>query len=230
MALEEALAGWQGLAACRVRILPTSSRRATSRSGARSSPARPSPSGSAPSARSAGLPRLRSANPGGHGVWGGLNETERRAILRRKALEARADGPRTTRLRGCGRSVTRTSSSVSASWASELPELPEPVASYVTVKRAGSPGLRGGTDRMVDGHLLPRAGSGQQVSVAMGQEAAARAGLQALSAIRHHLGGSFDRLVQLLQVTVFVAADASSSNIPRSRTEPATRSGRGARP
>ena len=24
----------------------------------------------------------------GHGVWGGLNETERRAILKRKALEA----------------------------------------------------------------------------------------------------------------------------------------------
>ena len=24
----------------------------------------------------------------GHGVWGGLNETERRAVLRRKALEA----------------------------------------------------------------------------------------------------------------------------------------------
>ncbi len=42
----------------------------------------------------------------------------------------------------------------------------------------------------------------------MGQEAAARAALQSLSAIRDHLGGSFDRLVRLLQVTVFVAADA----------------------
>lgn len=90
----------------------------------------------------------------------------------------------------------------------ELPPLPAPVASYVPVKRAGTLAFVAGQVAMVDGRLLHPGRLGQQVSVEMGQEAAARAGLQALSAIRDHLGGSFDRLVQLLQVTVFVAADA----------------------
>jgi enamine deaminase RidA (YjgF/YER057c/UK114 family) len=90
----------------------------------------------------------------------------------------------------------------------ELPALPEPVASYVPVKRAGALAFVAGQVAMVDGHLLHPGRLGQHVSVEMGQESAARAGLQALSAIRHHLGGSFDHLVQVLQVTVYVAADA----------------------
>jgi enamine deaminase RidA (YjgF/YER057c/UK114 family) len=90
----------------------------------------------------------------------------------------------------------------------ELPALPEPVASYVPVKRAGALAFVAGQVAMVDGRLLHPGRLGQHVSVEMGQEAAARAGLQALSAIRHHLGGSFDRLVQVVQVTVYVAADA----------------------
>ena len=90
----------------------------------------------------------------------------------------------------------------------ELPAPPPPVASYVTVKRAGALAFVAGQVAMVDGRLLHPGRLGTQVSVEMGQEAAARAGLQALSAIRDHLGGSFDRLVQLLQVTVYVAADA----------------------
>jgi enamine deaminase RidA (YjgF/YER057c/UK114 family) len=61
---------------------------------------------------------------------------------------------------------------------------------------------------MVDGRPMHPGRLGQQVSVEMGQEAAARAALQALSALRAHLGGSLDDLVQLLQVTVYVAADA----------------------
>jgi enamine deaminase RidA (YjgF/YER057c/UK114 family) len=90
----------------------------------------------------------------------------------------------------------------------ELPALPEPVASYVPVKRAGALAFVAGQVAMVDGRLLHPGRLGQHVSVEMGQEAAARAGLQALSAIRDHLGGSLDRLVQILQVTVYVAADA----------------------
>ena len=90
----------------------------------------------------------------------------------------------------------------------ELPAPPEPVASYVPVKRVGALAFVAGQVAMIDGRLMHPGRLGQQVSVEMGQEAAARAGLQALSAIRHHLGGSFDRLVQLVQVTVYVAADA----------------------
>lgn len=97
----------------------------------------------------------------------------------------------------------------------ELPSPPEPVASYVPVTQAGSLAFVAGQVASIDGQLLHPGRLGQQVSVEMGQEAAARAALQALSAIRDHLGGSFDRLARLLQVTVFVAADADFIEHPK---------------
>jgi enamine deaminase RidA (YjgF/YER057c/UK114 family) len=90
----------------------------------------------------------------------------------------------------------------------ELPPTPEPVASYVPVTQAGSLAFVAGQVAMVDGQLLHPGKLGAEVSVEMGQEAAARAALQSLSALRHHLGGSLDRLDRILQLTVFVAADA----------------------
>ena len=90
----------------------------------------------------------------------------------------------------------------------ELPPTPEPVASYVPVTQAGSLAFVAGQVAMVDGQLLHPGKLGAQVSVEMGQQAAARAALQSLSALRHHLGGSLDRLDRILQLTVFVAADA----------------------
>jgi enamine deaminase RidA (YjgF/YER057c/UK114 family) len=90
----------------------------------------------------------------------------------------------------------------------DLPPSPEPVASYIPVSQAGSLVFVAGQVAMIDGRLLHPGKLGQHVSVENGQEAAARAALQALSAIRDHLGGSLDRLVRLLQVTVYVAADA----------------------
>ena len=67
---------------------------------------------------------------------------------------------------------------------------------------------------IVDGHVVHPGDLGGPVSVEMGQEAASRAALQALSAIRGHLGGSLDRLVRLLQVTVYVAAQAGFVDHP----------------
>lgn len=89
----------------------------------------------------------------------------------------------------------------------ELPTPPEPVASYVPVTRAGSLAFVAGQIAMREGHPVHPGRLGAQVSVQMGQEAATLAALQALSALRAHLGGSLDRLVRILQVTVFVAAD-----------------------
>jgi enamine deaminase RidA (YjgF/YER057c/UK114 family) len=89
----------------------------------------------------------------------------------------------------------------------ELPPTPEPVASYVPVTRSGSIAFVAGQVPLVDGQLLHPGKLGTSVSVEMGQEAAARAALQGLSALRAHLGGSFDRLARILQVTVYVAAD-----------------------
>jgi enamine deaminase RidA (YjgF/YER057c/UK114 family) len=90
----------------------------------------------------------------------------------------------------------------------ELPPIPEPVASYIPVTQVGAIVFVAGQVAMVDGRLMHPGRLGQHVSVEMGQEAAARAALQSLSAIRGHLGDSLDRLVRLLQVTVYVAADA----------------------
>jgi enamine deaminase RidA (YjgF/YER057c/UK114 family) len=97
----------------------------------------------------------------------------------------------------------------------ELPPTPEPVASYVPVTQAGSLAFVAGQVAMIDGQLLHAGKLGKQVSVEMGQEGAARAALQALSALRHHLGGSLDRLRRILQLTVFVAADAEFVEHPK---------------
>lgn len=97
----------------------------------------------------------------------------------------------------------------------ELPPVPDPVASYVPVTRSASLAFVAGQVAMIDGQVLHPGKLGRQVSVEMGQEAAARAALQALSALRQHLGGGLDRLVRILQLTVFVVADAEFIEHPR---------------
>jgi enamine deaminase RidA (YjgF/YER057c/UK114 family) len=97
----------------------------------------------------------------------------------------------------------------------ELPPPPEPVASYLPVTQSEALAFVAGQVAMIDGQLLHPGKLGQQVSIEMGQQAAARAALQALSALRQHLGGSLDRLVRILQLTVFVAADAEFIEHPR---------------
>jgi enamine deaminase RidA (YjgF/YER057c/UK114 family) len=89
-----------------------------------------------------------------------------------------------------------------------LPPSPSPVASYVPVVQTGAIAFVAGQVPMIDGQLLHPGRLGVSVSVELGQEAAARAALQALSALRSHLGGSLDRLTRIVQVTVYVAADA----------------------
>jgi enamine deaminase RidA (YjgF/YER057c/UK114 family) len=97
----------------------------------------------------------------------------------------------------------------------ELPPPSEPVASYLPVTQSAALAFVAGQVAMIDGQLLHPGKLGQQVSIEMGQQAAARAALQALSALRQHLGGSLDRLVRILQLTVFVAADAEFIEHPR---------------
>jgi enamine deaminase RidA (YjgF/YER057c/UK114 family) len=90
----------------------------------------------------------------------------------------------------------------------ELPPPPQPVASYVPVVRSGPFAFVAGQIAMQGGQLLHAGRLGKNVSVTTGQEAAAQAALQALSALREDLGGSLDRLARIVQVNVFVAADA----------------------
>lgn len=88
-----------------------------------------------------------------------------------------------------------------------LPPPPVPVASYIPVSQSGSIAFVAGQIPMEDGQVVHPGKLGATVSVEMGQEGAGVAALQALSALRDHLGGSLDRLTKIIQLTVFVAAD-----------------------
>ncbi|MGZ4110402.1 MAG: RidA family protein [Actinomycetota bacterium] len=87
----------------------------------------------------------------------------------------------------------------------ELPPPPRPVASYVPVRIAGGTAYVAGQVAIVDGVLVNPGLLGREVTVAEGQAAARRAALQSLSALRDALG-SFDRLLGILQVTVYIAS------------------------
>ena len=101
----------------------------------------------------------------------------------------------------------------------ELPASPEPVASYVPVTQAGSLAFVAGQVAMVDGQLLHPGKLGSQVSIEMGQEAAARAALQALSALRKHLGEASIDCSGSCRSPCSSRPTRSSSNTRRSRTE-----------
>jgi enamine deaminase RidA (YjgF/YER057c/UK114 family) len=86
----------------------------------------------------------------------------------------------------------------------ELPPVPEPVASYVPVVEAGGLAFVAGQIPMVDGRQLWPGTLGAEVSVGQAQQAAARAALQAISALRSALG-TLDRVRRIAQVTVYIA-------------------------
>jgi enamine deaminase RidA (YjgF/YER057c/UK114 family) len=90
----------------------------------------------------------------------------------------------------------------------ELPEPPKALASYVPVVVSGSTAFVAGQVAMIGESMLHPGVLGESVTVAEGAEAARRAALQALSALRGELG-SFDRLRRICQVTVYVAATPS---------------------
>ena len=88
----------------------------------------------------------------------------------------------------------------------ELPSPPAPVATYVPATRTGSVVFVAGQIPIEDGQPIHPGSLGVSVSVESGQQAAARAALQALSVLRNELGGSLDGVARLLQLTVFVAS------------------------
>jgi enamine deaminase RidA (YjgF/YER057c/UK114 family) len=91
----------------------------------------------------------------------------------------------------------------------ELPAPPAPVAAYLPVRVSGDTAYVAGQVGLVDGKVLNPGRLGDprlHLTVEQGQESARRAALQALAALRDALGGSFERLVSILQVTVYVAA------------------------
>jgi enamine deaminase RidA (YjgF/YER057c/UK114 family) len=88
----------------------------------------------------------------------------------------------------------------------ELPDPPAAVASYLPCVVHGSMAYVAGQVPMVDGSIVNPGAVGDRVSLDEAADAARRAALQALSALRDGLGGSFERLERIVKVMVFVAA------------------------
>jgi len=88
----------------------------------------------------------------------------------------------------------------------ELPDPPVAVASYLPCVVHGSMAYVAGQIPMVDGSMSNPGIVGDRVSVEEAGRAARRCALQALSALRAGLDGSFDRLERIVQVMVFVSA------------------------
>jgi enamine deaminase RidA (YjgF/YER057c/UK114 family) len=97
----------------------------------------------------------------------------------------------------------------------EFPAPPPALAAYVPCVVHARLAIVAGQVPMVDGHVMHPGHLGEEVTPEEGAEAAGRAALQALSAIREALGGSFDRLERILQVTVYVAAVPGFTDHPK---------------
>jgi enamine deaminase RidA (YjgF/YER057c/UK114 family) len=87
-----------------------------------------------------------------------------------------------------------------------LPDPPVAIASYVPCLVHGSMAYVAGQIPMVEGSILHPGIVGEGVSVEEAAFTARRCALQALSALRDGLGGSFERLERIVQVLVLVSA------------------------
>lgn len=96
----------------------------------------------------------------------------------------------------------------------ELPPPPQALAAYVPVRRVGGFAFLAGQLALVDGEVLHPGLLGDGVTVEQGAEAARRAAVQALAALRGALG-TFDEVAALAQVTVFVAATPGFTQHPQ---------------
>jgi enamine deaminase RidA (YjgF/YER057c/UK114 family) len=96
----------------------------------------------------------------------------------------------------------------------ELPSAPAPVASYVPVTVAGDLAFVAGQVPIQDGAVMLTGRLGAEVDLEQGQEAARRCALQAISALRDALG-SLDRVLQIPQVSVFVASVPGFTDQPK---------------
>ncbi|HSL11342.1 MAG TPA: RidA family protein [Actinomycetota bacterium] len=96
----------------------------------------------------------------------------------------------------------------------DLPSPPQALAAYVPVRRVGQLAFVAGQVPMAGGEVLHPGRLGDDVTVEQGAEAARRAAVQALAALRGALG-SFDPIEALAQVSVFVAATPDFTQHPQ---------------
>lgn len=85
----------------------------------------------------------------------------------------------------------------------ELPRPPKPLGAYVEVSEAGHLLFLSGMLPVVNGKLAISGRFGENLSVEKGKEAARIASLNALAAVKEHLG-DLDRLRKLVKLTVLM--------------------------
>lgn len=86
-----------------------------------------------------------------------------------------------------------------------LPTAPEPMANYVSVRRAGNMLYLSGAGPFLDGKPVIFGKIGAELSQEQGYEAARLAGLNLISQLRRELG-ELDRVRQFVKVQAFVAS------------------------
>jgi enamine deaminase RidA (YjgF/YER057c/UK114 family) len=96
----------------------------------------------------------------------------------------------------------------------ELPPPPQALAAYVPVVQSGDLAFVSGQVAMIDGQVVSPGRLGAGVTVEEAQHAARRAAVQALAALRGHLG-SLDRLAAIVQLTVYVSSTAQFEQHPQ---------------
>src|SRR5438093_4313911 len=97
----------------------------------------------------------------------------------------------------------------------ELPPPPQAVAAYVPVVITGGSAFVAGQVPIVDGEVLYPGRVGDDLTIDEAREAAERCALQALSALRDGLGGSFDRLERIVKLDVFVCSEPEFTQQPQ---------------
>lgn len=95
-----------------------------------------------------------------------------------------------------------------------LPEVPKPVASYIPANQTGNLVFTSGQLPMKEGVLIAKGLLGKDVSLEDGQQAARRATLNALAAIKGVIG-DLDRIVRVVKVVVFVASTPDFTDQPK---------------
>ena len=95
----------------------------------------------------------------------------------------------------------------------QLPAPASPAGSYVPVAQTGELLIVSGQLPFCDGKLLAEGPVPSQCPLEKAVEAAKQCGLNAISALQHHLG-DLDRVVKVVRVGVFVASDTDFTAQP----------------
>jgi len=96
----------------------------------------------------------------------------------------------------------------------ELPPPPAAAGAYVPALVSGDLAYVSGQVPLIEGQVLHPGKVGGDVSLEQAQEAAQRCALQCLSVLRNSLE-SLDRVVQIVQVSVFVASAPGFTDQPK---------------